>query len=79
MPGDGPLGYSGPMTSGGFLSTASVVAILVCVALLAVASALAMAPWDRRPAGRRGIAFAACLSGVWVLAVLAIALVMRTV
>jgi hypothetical protein len=67
------------MTSGGFLSTASVVTILACVALLAVASALVMAPLDRRPEGRRVVAFAACLSGVWILAVLAIALIKRTI
>ena len=44
-----------PMTSGGFLSTASVVVALACVAVLAVASALALAPLDGSAQPRRGV------------------------
>jgi hypothetical protein len=48
------------MTSGVFLSPASVVAILAGVALLAVLSALTLAPLDRY-GGRYVAAFSFCL------------------
>jgi hypothetical protein len=66
------------MTSGGFLSTASVVAILACVALLAVVSALALAPLGRL--GRRhAVAFAGCLVAIWAVADLVVALIRRAI
>jgi hypothetical protein len=76
-----PLGYSGPrMTSGSFLSTASVVTILACVALLTVVSTLALAPLEERLGRRRySVAFACCLVGIWGLAVLAVTLIRRTI
>ena len=66
------------MTSDGFLSTASVVVILACVALLAMASASVLAPLDRLTR-RRVVAFAGCLVCVWALACLVIWLIRRTI
>ena len=66
------------MTSGLFLSTASVVALLAGVALMAVLSALTLAPLGRY-AGRYVAAFWVCLVGIWVGAVVAIVLSKRTV
>ena len=66
------------MTSGVFLSTASVVLILALVALLAVASAVALAPFERL-SRRRVVVFVICLACVWALAVLSIALLRRTI
>lgn len=65
------------MTSHDFLSTASVVVLLTSVALLAVASAVTLAPLDRfdRP---RGKVFMGCLVGIWAVGVLVIWLVKRT-
>jgi hypothetical protein len=59
------------MTYGSFLSTASVAAILASVALLAVLSALRLAPLDRF-ARRSGVAFLVCLVAIWVGAVITI-------
>ncbi len=67
------------MTSGGFLSTASVVVILACVAVLAVASALALVPLGKPSRRRGGVAFALCLLGAWALAGLVIALIRSTI
>ncbi len=59
------------MTSGVFLSPASVVAILAGVALLAVLSALTLAPLGRYE--RRYVAaFLVCLVAIWAGAVLII-------
>ncbi len=66
------------MTSGVFLSTASVVALLAGVALLAVLSALTLAPLGRY-AGRYVAAFWVCLVGIWLGAVVAIVLIKRTI
>jgi hypothetical protein len=66
------------MTSGDFLSTAPVVLILALVALLAVASAVVLAPLERLARGRV-VAFVVWLAGVWALAVLAIALLRRAI
>ena len=66
------------MTTDGFLSTASVVVILACVALLAMASASVLAPLDRL-SRRRAVAFAGCLVCVWALAGLLIWLIRRTI
>jgi hypothetical protein len=66
------------MTSGLFLSTASVVALLAGVALMAVLSALTLAPLGRY-AGRYVAAFWVCLVGIWLGAVVAIVLSKRTV
>jgi hypothetical protein len=66
------------MTSDGFLSTATVVVILACVALLAMASASVLASLDRITR-RRAVAFAGCLVCVWALAVLVIWLIRRTI
>ena len=65
------------MTSYDFLSTAYVVVLLTGVALLAVASAVTLVPFDRfdRP---RGKVFMGCLLGIWAVAVLVIWLVKRT-
>jgi hypothetical protein len=65
------------MTSGVFLSTTSVVAILAGVALLAVLSALTLAPLGRY-AGRYVAAFWVCLVGIWAGAVVAIVLIRLT-
>ncbi len=75
------FGYSGPgMTSGYYLSTASVVTILVCVALLTVVSTLALAPLEERLGRRRYlVAFACCLVAIWGLAVLVVTLIRRTI
>jgi uncharacterized protein (DUF697 family) len=67
------------MTSGVFLSTTSVVALLAGVALLAVVSALTLAPLLGRYAGRYVAAFWVCLVGIWLGAVVAIVLSKRTV
>jgi hypothetical protein len=66
------------MTSHGFLSTAPVVVILALVALLAMASAVVLAPFERL-ARRHVMAFVVWLVCVWALAVLAIALLRRTI
>ena len=66
------------MTSGGFLSVASVVVTLACVAVLAVTSALALAPLDGS-ARSRGVEFAVCLIAAWALAILVVALIRRTI
>jgi hypothetical protein len=66
------------MTSGGFLSTASVVVILALVALLAVASAVVLAPFERLDR-RRVVVFMVWLAAVWAFALLAIALLRRTI
>jgi hypothetical protein len=68
------------MTSGGFLSMASVVVILACMALLAILSALTLAPLDRRLGRRRHVVgFAVCLAGIWAVAVFGIALIRRSI
>jgi hypothetical protein len=56
------------MTSGVFLSPASVVAILAGVVLLAGLSALTLAPLGRY-AGRYVAAFLVCLVAIWAGAV----------
>ena len=66
------------MTSGVFLSPASVVAILAGVALLAVLSALTLAPLGRY-GGRYVAALWVCLVAIWVGAVVAIVLIKRTI
>ncbi len=66
------------MTSDGFLSMASVVVILAVVALLAVASAVTLVPFDRSER-RRGTVFMVCLAGIWALAILVIVLIKRTI
>jgi uncharacterized membrane protein len=65
------------MTSGVYLSMTSVVAILTGVALLAVLSALTLAPLGRY-AGRYVAAFWVCLVGIWAGAVVAIVLIRLT-
>jgi hypothetical protein len=66
------------MTNGGYLSPESmVVAILACVAVLALLSALTLAPPQRR--GRRNVVwFMVGLAAIWVVAVLVITLIRRT-
>ena len=66
------------MTSGVFLSPASVVTILAGVALLAVLSALTLAPLGRY-GGRYVAAFWVCLVGIWVGVVVAIVLIKHTI
>jgi hypothetical protein len=66
-----------PMTSHDFLSTAFVVVLLTGVALLAVASAVTLAPFDRFDR-HRGKVFLGCMVGIWAVAVLVIWLVERT-
>ena len=66
------------MTSGVFLSPASVVAILAGVALLAGLSALMLAPLNRY-AGRYVAAFSFCLVGIWLGTVVAIVLIRLTI
>ena len=61
-----------------FLSTASVVLILACVAVLVVASALTLAPLEGQ-ARWRGVAFAFCLVVIWALAFLVVALIKRSI
>ncbi len=66
------------MTSGVFLSPASVVAILAGVALLAVLSALTLAPLGRYE--RRYVAaFLVCLVAIWVGVVVVIVLIKLTI
>jgi len=67
------------MTDGGFLSTASVVLILACIALLAMLSALTLAPLGRHGRRRYVVAFAVCLARIWAVAVLGIALIRRSI
>ncbi len=66
------------MTSGVFLSTTSVVAILAGVTLLAMLSALTLAPLSRY-AERYVAALWVCLVGIWVGAVVAIILIRLTI
>ena len=66
------------MTSGVFLSPASVVAILAGVTLLAVLSALTLAPLGRY-AGRYVVALWVCLVAIWVGVVVAIVLIKHTI
>jgi hypothetical protein len=66
------------MSSGVFLSPASVVAILAGVALLAVLSALTLAPLGRY-AGRYVAAFLVCLVAIWAGAVFIIVLIRLTI
>jgi hypothetical protein len=66
------------MTSGAFLSTVSVAAILGDVATLALLSALTLAPFDKF--GRRSImAFFVFLMAIWVGTVIIIVLMRRTI
>ena len=67
------------MTSGVFLSTTSVVAILAGFTLLTVLSALTLSPLLGRYAGRYVVALCVCLVGIWVGAVVAIVLIKRTI
>jgi len=54
--------------------------LLACVALLVVASALALAPFDRPTARRHHlVTFVGCLVAIWALAALAVALIGGTV
>jgi len=66
------------MISDGFLSMAYVVMLLAGVALLAVVSAVTVAPFDKfaRP---RGMLFMVCMVGIWAVAVLVIWLIKRTI
>ena len=66
------------MTSGVFLSPASVVAILAGVALLAVLSALTLAPLGRY-AGHSVAALWVCLVAIWAGAVFIIVLIRLTI
>jgi uncharacterized membrane protein len=66
------------MTNGGFLSTASVVAIMACVALLAVLSSLTLAPPQRRER-RYVVAFMVSLAAIWAVAVFVITMIRRTI
>jgi hypothetical protein len=66
------------MTSGVFLSPASVVAILAGVALLALLSALTLAPLGRYE-GRYVAAFLVCLVAIWAGAVFIIVLIRLTI
>ena len=61
-----------------FLSAAYVVMILASVALLAVVSAVTVAPFDKfdRP---RGMVFMVCMVGIWAVAVLSIWLIKHTI
>jgi hypothetical protein len=65
------------MTSHDFLSTAFVVVLLTGVALLAVASAVTLAPFDTFDR-HQGKVFLGCMVGIWAVAVLVIWLVERT-
>ena len=67
------------MTSGVYLSTTSVVAILAGVALLAGLSALTLAPLGRYEGRYDVAAFLFCLVAIWVGAVVAIVLIKRTI
>jgi hypothetical protein len=66
------------MTYGSFLSTASVAAILAGVALLAVLSALTLAPFERF-GGRSVVALLICLLAIWAGAVFTILLIKHTI
>ena len=66
------------MTNGVFLSTASVVAIMACVALLAVLSSLTLAPPQRRER-RYVVAFMVSLAAIWAVAVFVITMIRRTI
>ena len=67
------------MTSGVYLSTTSVVAILAGFTLLTGLSALTLAPLGRY-AGRYDVAaFWVCMVGIWVGTVVAIVLIKRTI
>jgi hypothetical protein len=70
-------GIVSPMSSHDFLSEASVVMLLSGVALLAVASAVTLAPFNKLSRSR-GIMFMVCLTGIWAVAVLVIWLIKRT-
>jgi uncharacterized membrane protein len=72
------VGTMDAMASGGFLSMASVVAILSGVALAVVLSAPILAPLARF-GRRRATAFAVCLVVIWALAALVITLIRRTI
>ena len=65
------------VTRDGFLSAATVVTILAAVALLAVASALVLAPLNMT-SRRSSVAFAFCLLATWVVASFIIALIRNT-
>ena len=65
------------MTYGTFLSTVAVVALLVGVAILAVLSALTLAPLNSFRRSYTG-AFVVCLMIIWVGAVLIIILLKYT-
>jgi uncharacterized membrane protein len=67
------------MTNGGFLSTASVVAIMAGVALLALLSALTLAPPQRRERRRYVVAFMVSLAAIWAVAVLVITMIRDTI
>jgi hypothetical protein len=67
------------MTSGVFLSPASVVAILAGVALLAVLSALTLAPLGRYERRYDVAAFLVCLVAIWAGAVFIIVLIRLTI
>jgi hypothetical protein len=66
------------MTSSYEFSAAYVVMILAGVALLAVAGAVMVAPFDKfdRP---RGMVFLVCMGGIWAVAVLVIWLIERAI
>jgi hypothetical protein len=66
------------MTTHDFLSAAYVVMILAGAALLAVASAVTVAPFNKfdRP---RGMVLMVCMVGIWAVAVLGIWLIKRTI
>ncbi len=66
------------MTSGVYLSTTSVLAILAGVTPLAMLSALTLVPLGRH-GGRHVVAFWVCLVAIWVGAVVAIVLIKRTI
>jgi hypothetical protein len=66
------------MTSGVFLSTASVAAIMAGVALLALLSALTLVPFGRYER-RYIVAFWVCLVAIWVGAVFIMVLIRRAV
>ena len=67
-----------PVTSSYDFSAAYVVMILAGVALLAVAGAVTVAPFDKfdRP---RGMVFLVCMGGIWAVAVLSIWLIERAI
>jgi uncharacterized membrane protein len=67
------------MTNGGFLSTASVVAIMAGVALLALLSALTLAPPQRGERRRYVVAFMVSLAAIWAVAVLVITMIRDTI